>query len=144
MHHLLFLAQSDTTLGFLSQDASKINLAKGRGNQKVLIEVSSLSVLRTLSRIPQKHKNIIRRMQKTTFIYPKGQAIRIIRDPWHLRFLSPMRWLYSSSANPTKESYNPSFAHQKADVIIQDKRGFFEGKPSRIYKINSCSLKRIR
>lgn len=144
MNHLLFLAQSDTTLGFLSQDASKINLAKGRKSQKVLIEVDSLATLRAFSRIPQKHKNIIRRIKKTTFIYPKGQAIRVIKDPLHLRFLSSMRWFYSSSANPTKESYNPSFAHQKADVIIQDKRGFFEGKPSKIYKINSHSLKRIR
>lgn len=144
MRNLLFLAQSDTTLGFLSQDPLKINLAKGRGAQKVLIEASSLSVLHTFSRIPQKHKNLIRRMKKTTFIYPKGQAIRVIRDAWHLRFLSSMQWLYSSSANPTKESYNLSFAHQKADVIIQDKRGFFEGKPSKIYKINSRTLKRIR
>lgn len=144
MHHLLFLAQSDTTLGFLSQDASKINSAKGREGQKVLIEADSLATLRTLTRIPQKHKSMIRRMQKTTFIYPKGQAIRVIKDPLHLRFLSPMRWLYSSSANPTKESYNLGFAHEQAEVIIQDKRGFFEGKPSKIYKINSHSLKRIR
>lgn len=144
MHDLLFLAQSDTTLGFLCQDASKINSAKRRGAQKVLIEVDSLATLRTLSRIPQKHKNLIRRMKKTTFIYPKGQAFRVIRDKWHLRFLSSKRWLYSSSANPTKESYNLSFAQQKADVIIHDQRGFFEGKPSKIYKINSHSLKRIR
>lgn len=144
MDNFLFLAQSDTTLGFLCQNASKINLAKGRKSQKVLIEVDSLATLRTLSRIPQKHKNMIRRIKKTTFIYPKGQAIRVIRDFWHLRFLSSKRWLYSSSANPTKKSYDLSFAHQKADVIIQDKRGFFEGKPSKIYKINTHSLKRIR
>lgn len=144
MRDFLFLAQSDTTLGFLSQDASKINLAKGRENQKILIEVDSLATLRHFTRIPQKYKNFIRRSKKTTFIYPKGEAIRVIKDPLHLRFLSPMQWAYSSSANPTKESYNLCFAQEKAEVIIKDQRGFFEGRASKIYKVNAHRLKRIR
>lgn len=141
---MLFLAQSDTTAGFLSQSESKINLAKGREKKKVLLEVESLATLKDFVRIPQKHKNLIRRSSKTTFIYPNSKAYRVIKDPYHLRFLQTFKWMYSSSANPTKKGFDPLYATQKAEVIIKDKRGIYESIPSKIYKINQAQIKRIR
>lgn len=141
---MLFLAQTDTTIGFLSKDREKINQAKQRDNQKTLLEVSSLKCLKDFVRVPQKHKNLIRRSSKTTFIYPNGKAIRVIKDPLHLRFLTPFQWLYSSSANLTKEQYNPSFAFEKAEVVIQDKRGLFQAQASKILRLNRHTQKRIR
>lgn len=144
MESPLFLAQSDTTIGFLCQDAQKINAVKQRKNQKVLLEVDSLETLKTFTRIPQKHKNMIRRSHKTTFIYPNQKAIRVIKDSLHLQFLKPLKWIYSSSANLTKKRYDSQFAQKKAEVIICDKRGFFEGKASTMIQINSIQAKRIR
>lgn len=140
----LFLAQSDTTVGFLCQDAHKINQAKQRENQKILIEVCSLATLLDFVRVPQKHKNAVRRSQKTTFIFPNKKAIRLIGDSLHLQFLQNLKWAYSSSANLTGCRYDIDFATQKADIIIQDSRGLFEGKPSKIIQINTQTQKRIR
>lgn len=141
---MLYLAQSDTTAGFLSQKQSEINLAKGREAKKVLLEVESLATLKEFVRIPQKHKNLIRRSKKTTFIYPNAKACRVVKESLHLRFLKPFKWMYSSSANPTQKSFNLDFATQKANVIITDKRGLYESSPSKIFKINQNQIKRIR
>lgn len=140
----LFLAQSDTTVGFLCQDAQKINKIKQRQNQKVLIEVSSLEILKRFTRIPQGRKNQIRRAKKTTFIYPNHKAIRVVKDQRHLRFLSSFGWFYSSSANITKQDYESAYAQKVSDVVVLDERGLFQGKPSKIIKINTKSQKRIR
>ncbi|WP_027327724.1 Sua5 YciO YrdC YwlC family protein [Helicobacter pametensis] len=140
----LFLAQSDTTAGFLCQDPHKINRVKQRGSQKVLIEVDSLATLQTFTRTPSRFKNHIRRSKKTTFIYPNGLAIRVVKDEQHLKFLTRFGWMYSSSANRTKESYDDTFASQAVEVIIKDRRGFFEGRASKMMKLNSKIQKRIR
>lgn len=141
---MLFLAQSDTTAGFLSQEESEINLAKGREEKKVLLEVDTLATLKNFVRIPQKHKNLIRRSSKATFIYPNQKACRVIKDTLHLRFLHSFKWMYSSSANPTKKDFSLEFATQKAQVIIQDCRGIYKSNPSKIYQINQTQIKRIR
>lgn len=140
---MLFLAQSDTTAGFLSQSQREINLAKGR-EKKVLLEVQSLATLKDFVRIPQKHKNLIRRSSKTTFIYPNSKACRVVKNTLHLSFLQHFQWIYSSSANPTNKSFTLDYATQKASVIVQDKRGLYESTPSKIYKINQNQIKRIR
>lgn len=141
---MLFLAQSDTTAGFLSQREEEVNAAKDRSKKRVLLEVDSLHTLKNFVRIPQKHKNLVRRAEKSTFIFPNLKACRVIRDEWHLRFLHFYKWMYSSSANPTGGKFCPTFAQQRAEVIIQDKRGIYESTPSKIYKINQAQIKRIR
>lgn len=141
---MLFLAQSDTTVGFLSQNAEHINSAKGREGKKVLLEVDCLATLRNFTRIPEIHKNFVRKAKKTTFIYPNALALRVIKDEFHLRFLHFYKWLYSSSANPTASCFSLDFALQKADIIIEDKRGFFQNSPSKIYKLTRTQAKRIR
>lgn len=141
---MLFLAQSDTTAGFLSQTPQEINHAKGREGKEILLEVDSLQTLKSFSKIPQRHKNLVRRAKKTTFIYPNKKALRVVCDELHLEFLKHFGALYSSSANPTRENFSYEFASQKAQVLIQDSRGFFQSSPSKIYKLNQLTLKRIR
>lgn len=141
---MLFLAQSDTTAGFLSQNESEINLAKGRGGKKILLEVDTLHTLKSFVRIPQAHKALVRRAKKTTFIYPNKLALRVVDEPSHLRFLKAFKWMYSSSANPAGGEFSLEFASQKADVIIQDARGLSQSTPSKIYKLSQNQIKRIR
>lgn len=153
----IFLAQSDTTAGFLCADSAKLNTIKGRSeSQNVLLTLDSFLKLKNLVRIPNKHKNRIRKSTKSTFIY-KGKnalnkeslAIRVVQNQQgqnalHTEFLRFFPFLYSSSANAHHQSFNLEFALKKADIVILDKRGLEESKPSKIYKITNLNLKCIR
>ncbi|MCX2716748.1 Sua5 YciO YrdC YwlC family protein [Helicobacter sp. MIT 21-1697] len=144
-HSLIYLAQCDTTTGFLSHNAEILNLCKSRPKeQPLLIESSSLHILKTLVRVPKGHKNRIRKAKYTTFIYPNKKAIRLVREGLHSHFLEQFKTLYSTSANPTKEDFNEIWARQKCDVIVLDKRGFSQKSPSKIYTINHHTIKRKR
>ena len=70
LHSLIYLAQCDTTTGFLSHNAEILNLCKSRPKeQPLLIESSSLHTLKTLVRVP---KNI-----KIGFVKPNMQLLSI-------------------------------------------------------------------
>ena len=141
----IYLTQTDTTVGFLSQDYKKLNKIKKRKiNKKILIEVDSLNTLKNFTRVPNKFKKRVRRAKKTTFIYPKGESFRIVKDKRHLEFLQKFKWMYSTSANLSGEKFDKKWAVKMADIIVEDKEGFFEGEASRIYKINNFSIKRVR
>lgn len=141
----VFLAQCDTTAGFLSHCFMRLNHIKLRPTyQKVLLEVDSLKTLKNLTRIPQAHKNRIRKAKNMTFIYPNGQAIRLVNDKWHLSFLKYHQMMYSTSANLTQNAFDEKWAKTQADVIVVDSRGFKENTPSRIYTINQHRIQRKR
>jgi len=141
----IYLAQTDTTVGFLSRDYKKLNRIKKRAlNKKVLMEVESLNTLKNFVRVPGKYKKIVRRAKKTTFIYPKGDSFRVVKDKKHLEFLKKFKWLYSTSANLSGEKFDKKWAVNQADIIVEKKEGFFEGIPSKIYKINNYEIKKIR
>lgn len=148
---LVFLAQSDTTAGLLSEDFTHLNQIKARKSyQEILKTLASFKVLKQYVRVPQKHKNYIRRASKSTFIYPKRAslqsplALRFVKDFWHQEFLKLMPPLYSTSANPHKQSFSLDFALQKADIVVLDKRGIFANKPSKIFKISNHKMRRVR
>lgn len=72
---MLYLAQTDTTAGFLSKDEKEINKAKGRALQTpCILTMSSLKELASLVRVPKAHKNLVRKAKKTSFIYKKARA----------------------------------------------------------------------
>jgi hypothetical protein len=52
--------------------------------------------------------------------------------------------MYSTSANETGKSFDIDFAKSKADIIIENEKGFFEGMPSVIIKLGKKRLKRVR
>jgi len=140
-----YLAQTDTTVGFLSRDFKKLNKIKKRDiNKKVLIEVDSLTTLKNFVRVPNKFKKKVRRAKKTTFIYPKGDSFRVVKDKNHLKFLKKFRWMYSTSANLSGKKFDKLWVFKVVDIVVEDKRGFFEGKPSTIYKVNNYKIKKIR
>lgn len=142
---LVYLVQTDTTAGFLSQNSLKLATSKQRDkNQPFLICVDSLRSLKNFVRVPTAFKKQVRRSNKTTFIYPNKQAIRVVKEKNHQKFLRKLGWVYSSSANLTCKSFEENYAKEKADIIVEDSRGFFESKPSSIYKMSNSKLRRLR
>lgn len=72
----IFLAQSDTTIGLLCEDFSRLNLLKKRAVNKPCIAcVSDFFKFQNLARVPKDHKNRIRRSYKTSFILPRGVGL---------------------------------------------------------------------
>lgn len=141
----IFLAQCDTTAGLLSKNPQILNLCKSRPeSQALLIESYNLEQLKMLTRVPNKHKNTIRKAKNSTFIHPNGKAVRVVKDSLHSRFLLDYKMLYSTSANLTGKRFNKQWAYEVCDVIVCDRRGFSESNPSKMYKINKSKIQRRR
>lgn len=140
----LFLAQSDTTAGFLSECKEAILSAKSRANKAILMEASNLEAIKTLSRLPKKFAKAIRRQSKTTFVFPNSHSFRIIKEPLHLGFLRRYGLLYSSSANVSGKRFDSKIASDLADVFVLDKRPIQESAPSRIFQIRKGKIYKIR
>lgn len=142
----IFLIQTDTTVGFLSKDHDRLSQTKGRSNTKKTLEVvSDLKTLSIYTRVPNRSKNMVRRSKRTTFIYPNGKAFRVVdRDSNHNIFLKRFGKFYSTSANYTGKSFDYSFAYKNCDIAVENKEGYSETTPSKIYKLNNFSIKKIR
>lgn len=139
----VFLTQTDTTIGFVSQNKAKLTDIKQRSIYKHYIRaVDSLQTLQSFTRVPSKYRNYVRRANRTTFIMPNRFSYRVIRDKHHLDLLKRLKWAYTTSANLSNEDYDENFAKKVADVIveplIQTKRS------STIYKLGIRTIKRIR
>ncbi len=140
---MIYLAQTDTTAGFLSKDLKALNRIKNRDlNTPCLMTTTRFYQLKTLARVPNSFKNLVRRAKKTSFIYPNSKAIRIIKESKHSEFLANFSWLYSSSANPHGQNFDENWARKQADIIVDSH--FFEGEASKIYKLSRARKKRIR
>lgn len=139
----VFLTQTDTTIGFVSQNAEKLTSIKQRPPHKHYIKaVNSLATLKTFTRVPSSHKNTLRRAKKTTFILPNGHSYRVVYDKHHLLLLNRLTWAYTTSANLSGESYDENFARKHADVVIEPLTQNTEA--SSIYRLGATTLKRIR
>lgn len=139
----VFLTQTDTTIGFVSQNAEKLTSIKQRPPHKHYIKaVNSLATLKTFTRVPSSHKNTLRRAKKTTFILPNGHSYRVVYDKHHLLLLNRLTWAYTTSANLSGESYDENFARKHTDVVIEPLIQNTEA--SSIYRLGATTLKRIR
>jgi len=144
MNNKLFLTQTDTTIGFVSQDSSKIDRAKNRLPCKHYIRVvNSFKTLKTFTRVPNEHKNRVRRTKKTTFIMPNGLSFRVVKDTEHNILLNRVKWFYSSSANLSGAEYDEVYAKDNAEVIITSLRKQ-QGVASKIYRLGQHNIKSIR
>ncbi|MDE5602806.1 MAG: hypothetical protein K2I71_02670 [Helicobacter sp.] len=145
----VFLAQSDTTAGFLCKDDKRLNQLKGRNlAQNIILTIDNFKKLQSFVRIPKKYKREVRRLKQTTFIvrnksYTQNLAVRVARGQ-HREFLSFFDGLYSTSANRHKQKFSLEFALTYADFVVLDKRGLKEDKSSMIYKVGNYKKKRIR
>jgi len=143
LKELVFLTQTDTTIGFVSQNAERLTAIKQRPPHKYYIQaLNSLSTLKTFTRVPSKHKKRVRRSTKTTFIMPTGHSYRVVHDKAHLLLLTRLKWAYTTSANLSNEPYHEGFAREKADVIVEPLTAVQQ--PSSIFKLGKNRLRRIR
>jgi tRNA A37 threonylcarbamoyladenosine synthetase subunit TsaC/SUA5/YrdC len=142
----VYLTQTDTTVGFLSSDDKKLTAIKQRPHtQKILQVVDSFETLKTKVRVPCKFKKMVRRSQKTTFIYPNQQSFRVINNASsHHDFIKKFKVMYSTSANLTTHKFDETFAKECVDVIVEDKNGFFEAASSQLIKFSCTKIKRLR
>jgi len=139
----VFLTQTDTTIGFISQNPQKLSDIKKRPLSKHYIKaINSLQTLQQFTRIPQKHKKMIRRAKQTTFILPNAYSYRIIQNKHHLLLLDRLLWAYTTSANLSGQSYDETFAKRSADIQIAPLQ--ISQKASRILKLGAKKIQRIR
>ncbi|MDD5211742.1 MAG: hypothetical protein PHV62_04960 [Sulfuricurvum sp.] len=140
----IILAQTDTTVGFLSQDASLLNSVKGREEGKPYLKVfASFKVLQEHTRIPLKYRIWFRHARKTTFVI-KNQAFRYVGQEPHSSLITKYGWLYSTSANESGKGFDQQFCAEHSDLIVENSQGFQECKPSKIFRLTSTKYKQLR
>lgn len=143
MKNKVFLTQTDTAIGFISQNKDILNKIKQRPSHKHYITaVNTLQTLQHFTRIPQRHKNRIRKSSKTSFIFPNNCSYRLIDDKHHLQLLNRLTWAYTTSANLSSQPYNEEFGKNVADIIIEPLNT--QRRSSSIYKLGKKTIKRIR
>lgn len=139
----VFLTQTDTTIGFISQSADRLTSVKQRlPNKHYIRAVNSLQTLQMFTRVPNNYKKEVRRAKRTTFIMPNGQSFRLIRDKHHLLLLNRIQWAYTTSANLSGSTYDESFAKSVADIDITPLKSTQQA--STILKIGKRKQQRIR
>ena len=139
---LVFLTNTDTAIGFVSQNSDRLDEIKKRVDDKRYIRaVNSLDTLKGFTRVPNRFKNRVRRSKKSTFII-KEESFRMVDDDKHLLLLNRMGWAYTTSANLSGAKYDEEFAKGGANVVVyplsKDK------SPSKIYKLGRYKIKKIR
>ncbi len=140
---LLFLTDTDTTVGFLSRDPELLDRAKRRhGEKHYITALPSLRSLRDRARVPRPYRRRLRRSRKESYILPSGHSYRIVRDPRHLLLLKRLEWAYTSSANLSGAAYDEEYARRVADVVVEPLGA--PRTPSRIYRLGHRKLRRIR
>ena len=143
LKELVFLTQTDTTIGFVSQDPDRLTAVKQRPSCKYYIKaLNTLHTLKTFTRVPSCHKKRVRRANKTTYIMPNGDSYRVVKEKHHLLLLNRLKWAYTTSANLSGQSYDETFAKEVADVIIEPLKK--ANTPSSIFKLGKNQIKRVR
>ena len=139
------LAQTDTTVGFLSQDSQKLFEIKSRKFSKQFLKIyRNFKVFSSYkNRVPQSQKRLFRRSKKTTFII-KNRASRVVDISQNSKVLQDLDWFYSTSANKTDQSFDFEFCQESVDVVVERKVGLSENSSSRLLKINNKKVKRLR
>jgi tRNA A37 threonylcarbamoyladenosine synthetase subunit TsaC/SUA5/YrdC len=142
----IYLVQTDTTVGFLSNDDTKLSLIKKRPqNQKILQTLDSFSTLKRKTRVPNLHKKLVRKAKRTTFIYPNGDSFRVVnKASHHHHFIEKFQSIYSTSANETTKKFDFDFAFEKADIVVFSKDDFYEQSGSSIVKLTNHKKKKNR
>lgn len=142
---LVYLAQTDTTVGFLSQSAKSLTDIKNRPSNKQFI--SSFTDLALLcKRIPKKHKKLVRNSKRISFILPKQNfSFRLIQNSSvHGRFLRKFNFMLSTSANESGGSHDIDFAFNKCDIAVLTEDNFIEKEASKIIILGKRKRVKIR
>jgi len=140
----VILTQTDTTVGFLSQNEIKLQEIKSRTSKKPFIKVyiNFKSFKKDKNRVPNTQKSKVRHSQKTTFIV-KETAFRVVQHRLDSTLLNA-KWYYSTSANEASKKFDRVFCEEKTDIIIEDKELLHEGLSSSLLKINAKKTRKLR
>ena len=143
---LIYLVQTDTTVGFSSSSDEKLSTVKQRPlTKKILNTVDSFDTLSKNTRIPKNFRKKVRNSKKTTFIYPNGKSFRVVdKKSDFYDFIHKFRILYSTSENKTGKNFEKQFATIGADMLVEDKRGFYETQASTIIKLSKKRFEKLR
>jgi len=145
LEELVFLTPTDTTIGFVSQNADRLTTIKCRPPHKHYIKaLPSVKSLKTFIRVPEKHKNRVRRSKRSTFVFPDGHSYRVIKACRHHVLIEKLGWAYTTSANISGLPYSKKFARQAADIIVDFPSEADKGNASKIFKLNNMTIKRLR
>jgi len=108
---LVYLVQTDTTVGFSSLNDEKLSTIKQRPtSKKILHTVDSFKTLNEHTRVPKKFRKKVRNSKKTTFIYPNTKSFRVVdKNSDFYDFIHKFGILYSTSANKTGENFDKDF-----------------------------------
>ncbi len=141
----VILAQTDTTVGFLSQNPHKLYEIKSRPSSKPFIKVykNFKTFLQEGNRVANSRKNLVRRSKKTTFII-NDFSFRVAPFVTNSQIFRDASWFYSTSANRSGESFQREFCESKADIIIETEDGLCEKKSSSLIKINARKRRKMR
>ena len=98
---LVYLVQTDTTVGFSSLSDEKLSFIKQRPtSKKILHTVDSFKTLNENTRVPKNFRKKVRNSKRTTFIYPNTKSFRVVpKDSDFYDFIHKFNILYSTSAN---------------------------------------------
>ena len=141
MDKRLFLTNTDTTIGFLSQSRERLDRAKERQPNKEYIQaLPSLKAIK--KRVPKNFRRRVRVAQKSTFILSHDYSFRVIREKRHKLLIDRLGWAYTSSANQSGKEYSYEYAYQKADIVIYPLSA--PQKASTIYILGKNRYKRLR
>lgn len=145
LKEMVILTQTDTTVGFISQNEKKLQEIKQRESSKPFIKIYKdlKTLLEFKHRVPNKFKNRVRRSKKTSFIV-KNKAFRVDNNTLDSKLLKDLSWHYSTSANERAKNFNREFCEKKTDIIIENKDGLRELSSSCVYKINNYKREKIR
>jgi tRNA A37 threonylcarbamoyladenosine synthetase subunit TsaC/SUA5/YrdC len=142
---LVYLVQTDTTVGFSSKESEKLDRIKGRPSGKPYLRtLASFRELRNSCRVPKRHRKMVRRVKKTTFVYPDGIAKRVVKDGEYAEFLRHFGWMNSTSANRSGHGFESEWAEATCDVIVFRPSGFIQKAPSSIFKISKDKVTQLR
>lgn len=143
---LVYLVQTDTSVGFSSRDDEKLAAIKKRPkSKKILQTITSFKLLSKKTRIPKKFRKLVRNSKKTTFIFPNNLSFRVIsKKSSYYDFLFKFGTLYSTSANLSTKSYDKDFALKECDIAVLNKANYCSLYSSDIYKLSKATIKRIR
>jgi len=144
--NLIYLAQTDTTVGFLSSDNKKLAQIQQRPTtQKMICVVDSFQTLNKYTRVPTKFKKMVRYSKNTTFIYPNKKSFRVVdKTSSHFELIKKFKIIYSTSANKTGEKFDINYAIQKCDIEVLNKFDYYENNSSNIILLSKNRFKKIR
>jgi len=143
---LIYLAQTDTTVGFLSNDDKKLAIIKNRPDTKEILRVvDSFKTLKEHTRVPKQYRKLIRNAKNTTFIYPNGKSFRVVnKNSNHYNFIKKFGTIYSTSANKSGEKFNVEFAINRCDIMTISSKRYYESSSSSIINLGKIKLVKIR